>query len=731
MLKKSVLILAITLAFHGLGIAQASHSVARKWNEILLDGIRGDYARPTVHARNLFHTSVVMYDAWAAFDDLAETYFLGKIVHGYNCSFDGIMQPENVQAAQEEAISYACYRLLNHRFSQSPGVVKVTLEMEALMNELGFDPSFESVDYSSGSPAALGNYLAQKIIDYGLQDGSNEENEYENIYYTPVNEPLIPAEPGNPTLTDPNRWQPLTLEIFIDQSGNIIPGATPDFLGPEWGNSDGFSLIGNDLKKYSRDNHEYKVYHDPGAPPYLEEDGSGLSDEYKWNFSLVSKWSSHLDPTDGVMWNISPGASGNLGGVDNLPTELADYKNFYNTLEGGDPGKGRALNPRTGLPYADNIVSRGDYTRVLAEFWADGPASETPPGHWFTILNYVNDHPLFVKKFRGEGLVLNDLEWDVKAYFVLGGTMHDAAITAWGIKGWYDYIRPISAIRYMADKGQSSNPDLENYSPEGLKLEPGLIEVVESGDPLAGENDINVGKIKLYAWKGPDYISDPEVDEAGVDWILAENWWPYQRPSFITPPFAGYISGHSTYSRAAAEVLTLLTGDEYFPGGMGEFFAPKNEFLVFEEGPSMDIDLQWATYRDASDQCSLSRIWGGIHPPADDIRGRIIGATIAEEAFGLAEKYFLNQVTATDDIKDKLNNVLVYPNPVDNQLQVNLNGKGLAEINIYDLQGKLHLHKNATLNELTVDTSLLNDGLYVLEIQGKYFKTSRKIVVSH
>ena len=92
----------------------------------------------------------------------------------------------------------------------------------------------------------------------------------------------------------------------------------------------------------------------------------------------------------------------------------------------------------------------------------------------------------------------------------------------------------------------------------------------------------------------------------------------------MTPPFAGYISGHSTYSWAAAEVLTLLTGDEFFPGGIGEFAALKNEFLVFEDGPSMDLILQWATYRDASDQCSLSRIWGGIHPPADDIPGRIM-----------------------------------------------------------------------------------------------------------
>ena len=52
------------------------------------------------------------------------------------------------------------------------------------------------------------------------------------------------------------------------------------------------------------------------------------------------------------------------------------------------------------------------------------------------------------------------------------------------------------------------------------------------------------------------------------------------------------------------------------------------------------MTLQWATYRDAADQCSLSRIWGGIHPPADDIPGRRIGEQIGVRAFNLAEEYF-------------------------------------------------------------------------------------------
>ena len=253
----------------------------------------------------------------------------------------------------------------------------------------------------------------------------------------------------------------------------------------------------------------------------------------------------------------------------------------------------------------------------------------------------VLDGKLYFNAFvGGVGEELGPLDWDVKSYFMLGGAMHDSAIAAWGIKGWYDYIRPLSAIRGMADNGQSSDPLLPSYSVDGLPLEPGFIELVEVGDPLAGAADEHVGKIKLLAWRGPDYVLNPFVDQAGVDWILAENWWPYQRPSFVTPPFAGYLSGHSTYSRAGAEILTALTGSEYFPGGMSEFQIVANDFLVFEDGPSVDMTLQWATYRDASDQCSLSRIWGGIHPPADDIPGRLIGEQIGNNAFDAAVSYF-------------------------------------------------------------------------------------------
>ena len=152
-----------------------------------MEAIRNDFARPTVHARNLFHTSVVMYDAWATFNSTAETVFLGKTFGNYTSTFNGIATPTNTDDAIHEIISYAMYRLLNHRFASSPGSTASLASFTTLFESYGYDTSFTSTDYSTNSYAALGNYLAEEMIAFGLQDGSNEVNDYENLQYTPGN----------------------------------------------------------------------------------------------------------------------------------------------------------------------------------------------------------------------------------------------------------------------------------------------------------------------------------------------------------------------------------------------------------------------------------------------------------------------------------------------------------------------------------------------------------------
>jgi len=706
---KKLLIIFIVCGFID---ANAQANVASEWNEQLLSAIRVDLARPTVHARNLFHSSMLMYDAWAVFDDTAETIFLGKRFGGYICEFNGIEAPTEAFTARHEILSYAMYRFLMHRFSNSD-ITKTRVTDHFL--SYGYNPNDLSTDYSQGSYAALGNYLASEMIQFGLQDGSNEEESYENRYYEPVNAPLEMYRYTDTNITDPNRWQPLAFLEFIDQSGNILED-TPGFLSPEWGEVTPFALNGSDLEIKNNGFDSY-VYNDPGPPDYIQDSNeNGIDDPYKWGFALVASWSSHLDPNDDTMIDISPGAIGNISSED-FPQTFEEYKAFYDFFEGGDIGNGHAVNPYTNAPYPPRMVKRADYARVLAEFWADGPDSETPPGHWFTIFNHINPAFYTNRRFAGQGPSLSQLEWDVKCYLVLGGALHDAAVNTWGIKGYYDYIRPISAIRYMAEKGQSSDSSLPSYDPHGLPLIPGSIELINAGDPLAIENPDYLGKIKIRAWKGPDYLFTSS-SVAGVDWILGTRWWPYQRGTFVTPNFAGYLSGHSTFSRAAAQALTLVTGSPYFPQYYGSFYAERNEFLVFEEGPSENILLEWATYKDASDQTSLSRIWGGIHPPIDDIRGRIIGEKIGNEAFDLAIQYFNGTICNETDCFVEQNDIDIYPVPFDDRLTISSKISGILKAELFSLDGKKVFQKELRFggNSLSIAIPNLSTGVYVARV---------------
>ncbi|MGB2385476.1 MAG: DUF6851 domain-containing protein, partial [Flavobacteriales bacterium] len=312
-------------------------TIAHLWNEEVLEGIRNDFARPTVHARNLLHTSIAMFDIWAAYDEgPTETFLLGKTWAGYTCPFDGVDIPDSEEAllaAREEAISYAVYRIMTHRFGDTPDGEITMFNINTQMAMLGYDIGVTSTDYQNDGPAALGNYVAEQVIAFGLQDGANEAEGYAADCYEPINPNIQPEMPGNPDVIDPNRWQPIELTLFIDQSGNVS-SEIPEFVGPEWGEVVPFALDSADLELLDRDSCTFHVWKNPGAPVHLDSTSvaSGMDDAWKWNFAMVSVWSSHLDPTDGVMWDISPG---NMGSDGSFVTDVEDFEGFYDFFEGG------------------------------------------------------------------------------------------------------------------------------------------------------------------------------------------------------------------------------------------------------------------------------------------------------------------------------------------------------------------------------------------------------------
>ena len=134
-----------------------ARSAARVWDEQLLGAIRLDIPKPPAHARNLFHLSVAMWDAWAAYSDEAA----GILVT------EKMTAPFDVEAARAEAISYAAYRVLKQRFPVGttdvdgkpchPNAAKSQAAFDAQMDALGYDRTFTSTQGDSPAAWATGS----------------------------------------------------------------------------------------------------------------------------------------------------------------------------------------------------------------------------------------------------------------------------------------------------------------------------------------------------------------------------------------------------------------------------------------------------------------------------------------------------------------------------------------------------------------------------------------------
>src|SRR5690606_19642401 len=236
--------------------------------------------------------------------------------------------------------------------------------------------------------AALGNYIGDCVIRFGLGDGSNEADGYRTRWYQPVNPPLDPTDPDSiDAIVDPDRWQKLALGTFVSKTGLTLP--PPDFETPEWGFTVPFAMTPKDRRIYERDGAEYWVWHDGGKPALLApNDPDALPEEYIWGFALNAVWSGHLDPSRGhgaTLIDISPASLGN--GAE-LPQSIPALRDFYDFLGGGQRNRGHARNPATGRAYEPELVPLADYARTLVTYWADGPfTAETPAGSLIVFLN--------------------------------------------------------------------------------------------------------------------------------------------------------------------------------------------------------------------------------------------------------------------------------------------------------------------------------------------------------
>ena len=222
--------------------------------------------------------------------------------------------------------------------------------------------------------------------------------------------------------------------------------------------------------------------------------------------------------------------------------------------------------------------------KAMAEYWADGPSSEFPPGHWALFGQVVS--------LRDE----HTLDEDAKLFFALSNANLDAGILAWGIKRDYDSVRPITAIQELF-RGQ-----------------------------------------RIRAWAGP---------YEGTRWINGEDWMPYQAACFVSPAFAEFVSGHSTFSAASAEVLAAFTDSDAF-GYSDRFQYSEVEYM------HKPVELTWATFSDAADEAGMSRRYGGIHFAPGDLIGRELGREVGDRVWEKSQAFWQGRATPVADLTAQL-----------------------------------------------------------------------------
>ena len=528
----------------------ARATVVSDWNAAALAEVRVSKALrngPPIVARALAIAHTCMYDAWAAYDDIAV---------GTTDTAGSRRRPaeERSDENKAKAISFAAYRCLGNLYpdgSLPPPLAQPSVRLNAMLLSRGYgldetcntDDQCRAADPSTA--AGIGNIAAQAVIDARRHDGSNQYGDL-----TPAPCPVLTPWP-----------MPCAATVYGQTSANPDrTGAYSDYV------ADGYTpyVPANPLMGYCNplvDVCERQDIADPNHwQPLIFSNGqacldSGLGTEETCpgiQIFVASHWErvtpfalTSASQFDDVLTIPSPDFLRNSGQYQNDVNDMIQFSRSLNTQR-----------------------------KLIVEYWADGPSSELPPGHWGVFAQFVSQRDN------------HTIDQDARMFFAMHNASFDAGIVAWHIKRMYDGVRPITAIRF-AKQGQT-----------------------------------------IYAWGGPG---------RPVEHIPGEKWSPYNPGTNLTPPFPGYFSGHSVFSRSSATVLSLFTGDDYF--GFSTVL-PANFGRVEPGIPPVPTTFSYATFSDAANEAGLSRLYGGIHFVDDNTTAQQVGYLIGVQAWSKALTYF-------------------------------------------------------------------------------------------
>ena len=262
--------------------------------------------------------------------------------------------------------------------------------------QVRFDTLMAELGYSAPDqsptlwlPASIGEQMANALLAVRRNDGSNQYGE------DPLGSPGVPYSNnvGYQPVNSPGNTVELdrwTPEIVPIDATPATAIRTQRFLTPQWGNVTPFALSSGS---------EFR----PASPePFLLVDGTlNMADQ---TITLI----------DGRVLNIDRSL---IGTVIN-PAFIQQAQEV--------------------IDFSANLTDR---EKLIAEFWEDGGGTSFPPGTFMTFGQYVSARDN------------NSLDEDAILFFALANSVFDAGIATWESKLFYDYVRPVRAIRDLGQLG--------------------------------------------------------------------------------------------------------------------------------------------------------------------------------------------------------------------------------------------------------------------------------------
>lgn len=240
---------------------------------------------------------------------------------------------------------------------------------------------------------------------------------------------------------------------------------------------------------------------------------------------------------------------------------------FPGTATSWDDGSTRANEILDLVNLTNNLT---DEQKVIAEFWAGGPFTVSPPGMMIWLWAKYMICEKIAHKSGYDAFFFSGLDLAINLF--------EVGRLVWGLKKDNIQARPIQEIRRM-------------YRAKVVTKYDGTV-------------------------------------------IQGTQWVPYQTTNFVTPPFADFPSGHSAFSQSFANVmskwfssfietkpttlqdLSLMSPifTAWQTNSFGTFIIPKGSSEIQPSTvPSQDITLAWSSWQDMANSSGLSRQYGGIH----------------------------------------------------------------------------------------------------------------------